>query len=142
MICCAARGPVTRDRHGAARIRRLVVTSTILCGALAAVWSVVAYKLTHRRGTRAEEVAPSPAWGRLEAHRLKTRDGEEVGAWFVDGRPDAAGVLVLHGHKGNRGHSLGRAELLAAEGYAVLMITLPRTATPPATTTTSASAPQ
>src|SRR5262249_23479613 len=40
------------------------------------------------------------------------------------GRPDAASVLVLHGHKAHRGHSLGRAELLAAKGYAVLMITL------------------
>ena len=118
--------PVVRLRKIARRrpVRRLVVTSTILCVLWLAVCSVVAYKLTHRRGARAEEVAPSPAWGRLEGHRLRTRDGEEVGAWFIDGRPDAASVLVLHGHKGHRGHSLGRAEILAAEGYAVLMLTL------------------
>ena len=33
-------------------------------------------------------------------------------------------MLVLHGHKGRRGSSLGRAEILAKQGYAVLMITL------------------
>ena len=33
-------------------------------------------------------------------------------------------MLILHGHKGKRGNSLGRAELLAKQGYAVLMITL------------------
>lgn len=106
------------------RLRRLAVTGAILFLLWLSVSSVVAYKLTHRRGVRAEEVAPSPAWGSLESHRLRTRDGEEVGAWFLNGRPDAAGVLILHGHKGQRGHSLGRAELLAAHGYAVLMITL------------------
>ena len=105
-------------------VRRLAVIPAIMCVMWLAVSSAVAYRLTHRRGAWAEEVAPSPAWGRLEEHRLKTRDGEEVGAWYNDGRPDAASVLVLHARKGNRGRSLGRAEILAAEGYAVLMLTL------------------
>jgi alpha-beta hydrolase superfamily lysophospholipase len=105
-------------------VRRLVVSWTILCVAWLAISSLVAYKLTHRLGARAEEVAPRPAWGRLQTHRLATRDGQEVGAWFVDGRGDAPSVLVLHGHKGRRWNSLGRAELLAAQGYAVLMLTL------------------
>lgn len=105
-------------------VRRLAVTGTILCVLWLSVCSFVAYRLTHRLGVRADEVAPSPSWGRLEGERLKTRDGEEIGAWFLDGRPGAASVLVLHGHKGKRGHSLGRAELLASRGYAVLMITL------------------
>ncbi len=118
--------PIARLREIVKRrlVRRLVVTATILGVLWLAVCSLVAYKLTHRRGARAEEVAPSPAWGRLEKQRLQTRDGEEVGAWFIDGHPDAASVLVLHGHKGHRGHSLGRAEILAAKGYAVLMLTL------------------
>jgi alpha-beta hydrolase superfamily lysophospholipase len=118
--------PVERWRAIASRrpVRRLVVTGTAMCVLWLSASSVVAYKLTHRRGARAEEVAPSPSWGRLEAHRLNTRDGEEIGAWFLEGRPDAASVLVLHGHKGQRGHSLGRAELLAGRGYAVLMLTL------------------
>jgi alpha-beta hydrolase superfamily lysophospholipase len=105
-------------------VRRLVVSWTILCLIWLALSSLVAYRLTHRLEARAEEVAPSPAWGPLESHRLKTRDGEEVGAWFVDGRGDAPSVLLLHGHKSRRWSSLGRAELLAAQGYAVLMLTL------------------
>jgi pimeloyl-ACP methyl ester carboxylesterase len=105
-------------------VRRMAVTGTILCVLWLSVCSLVAYRLTHRRGVRADEVAPSPSWGRLEGHRLQARDGEEIGAWFIDGRPEAASVLVLHGHKGNRGHSLGRAELLASRGYAVLLLTL------------------
>ena len=31
---------------------------------------------------------------------------------------------MLHGHKGRRQNSLGRAEILAEQGYAVLMVTL------------------
>jgi alpha-beta hydrolase superfamily lysophospholipase len=118
--------PAIRWRAIAKRrlVRRLVVFWTILGIAWLAISSLVAYRLTHRLVARAEEVALSPAWGRLEPHRLRTRDGEEVGAWFVDGRGDAPGVLVLHGHKGRRRNSLGRAELLAAQGYAVLMLTL------------------
>src|SRR5262249_25598952 len=105
-------------------VRRMAITGTVLCVLWLSVSSVVAYKLTHRRGLGAEEVAPSPSWGRLEGQRLKTGDGEEIGAWFIDGRLEAASVLVLHGHKGQRRNSLGRAELLASRGYAVLMITL------------------
>jgi alpha-beta hydrolase superfamily lysophospholipase len=106
------------------RLRRLIITGTIVLVAWLSISSIVAYKLTHRLGARAAEVAPSPAWGRLEGYRLRTADDEEIGAWFIDGRADRPGVLVLHGHKGHRGNSLGRAELFASQGYAVLMITL------------------
>jgi alpha-beta hydrolase superfamily lysophospholipase len=105
-------------------LRRLFVTWAALFVAWLSISSVVAYKLTHRLGARAAEVAPSPTWGRVESHRLRTLDGEEIGAWFIDGREDAPSVLVLHGHKGQRRNSLGRAELFASHGYAVLMITL------------------
>ncbi len=105
-------------------MRRLIVAWAILSAAWLLVSSAVAYRLTHRLEARIDEPAPSPAWGRLESHRIATRDGEEIGAWFVDGRDDAPSVLVLHGHKGKRGHSLGRAEILATQGYAVLMVTL------------------
>jgi alpha-beta hydrolase superfamily lysophospholipase len=106
------------------RIRR----GLIVFGAILAAWllvsSAVAYRLTHRTAARLDESVPSPEWGRLEDHRLTTRDGEEIGAWFVDGRGDALSVLVLHGHKGRRANSLGRAEILASRGYAVLMVSL------------------
>ena len=105
-------------------LRRLILVGAVLCVAWLMVSSAVAYRLTHRHEARFDEPAPSPGWGRLENHRIGTRDGEEIGAWFVDGRDDAPSVLVLHGHKGQRRHSLGRAEILATQGYAVLMVTL------------------
>lgn len=105
-------------------VRRVVVTTTILVVVWLGISALVVYKLTHRLSARADEIAPTPAWGRLESHRLKTADGEDVGAWYVDGRPDAPGVLVVHGHKGKRANSLSRAELFASWGYAVLMITV------------------
>jgi uncharacterized protein len=120
------RWPVVRFREISKRrlVRRVVVTSTILFVVWLSISILVAYKLTHRLSARAAEVMPSPAWAGLESHRLRTKDGEDVGAWFVDGRGEAPGVLVIHGHNGRRGNSLGRAELLASRGYAVLMITL------------------
>jgi alpha-beta hydrolase superfamily lysophospholipase len=93
-----------------------------------AIWllvsSVVAYRLTHRHESRSEEPAPSVGGKGSETHRIPTRDGEEIGAWFVDGQDTAASVLILHGHKDRRWNSLGRAELLAARGYAVLLVSL------------------
>ncbi len=120
------RWPVVRFRDLWKRrlVRRVVVTWTILFVAWLGISLLVAYKLTHRleragRGGHAE-----PGWAKLESHRLETKDGEEVGAWFIDGSAETPSVLVIHGHKGGRANSLARAELLASQGYAVLMITL------------------
>ena len=55
---------------------------------------------------------------------MKTSDGEELGAWFVEGRDHAPSVLLLHGNNANRGTTLSRGKLLASHGYAVLMLTL------------------
>ncbi len=111
---------ITRRRA----VRRLIVTGMIACAGWLLISAAVAYLLTHRLGSRFAEPAPSVDWGRLESHRLATRDGQEIGAWFVDGRDDAPSVLVLHGHKGQRRNSLIRAKVLTAQGCAVLMITL------------------
>ena len=106
------------------RLRRLVASTAILAILWLSVSCLIAYKLTHRRGARSPEVAPGLTWGRIEPVRLKTVDDHEVGAWFVEGRPEAASVLILHGHKGRRSNSLSRAELLASRGFAVMMPTL------------------
>ena len=106
------------------KIRRLILAGAVLCTAWLLVSSAVAYRLTRRHDPRFVEPAPGPGWERLESHRIATRDGEQIGAWFADGRDDAPSVLVLHGHKGRRRNSLGRAEILAKQGYAVMMVTL------------------
>src|SRR5262249_30251882 len=82
----------------------------------------VAYRLTHRRLQRFDEPAPQITWGRIESDRIKTSDGEELGAWFIDGRDQAACVLLLHGSNGHRGHQLRQAQFLASHGLAALLI--------------------
>jgi uncharacterized protein len=96
--------------------------------ALPVIWllasSAVAYRLTRRSHLRTDEPVPQINWGEIKAERLKTSDGEELGAWFVDRSDQAPSVLLLHGNNGNRGHTLSRARLLVSHGYAVLMVTL------------------
>lgn len=51
--------------------------------------------------------------------------GGELGGWFVAGRPDVGGVLLLHGIRSSRRQMLGRAEFLQRAGYASLLVDLP-----------------
>ena len=100
----------------------------IAMGTVLVLWLTVsfavAYRLTHRPRPRFEERAPRVAWGTLEDHRIKTRDGEDLGAWFLKGDDDLPIVLLLHGNKGSRWNSLTRAEIFASQGWGVLMISL------------------
>lgn len=108
--------------------RRRVGRWLLFSGFVLAMWLVaslgMAYHLTHRRSSPFAEPAPAVAWGAFESHRLPTRDGHQIGAWYSQGREDAPSVLLLHGHKGSRGDCLGRAELLAEHGCSLLLITL------------------
>ena len=92
------------------------------------VSSAVVYRLTRRhhatRTRRRARFRQMINRAEIEAERLKTCDGEELGAWFVDRSDQAPSVLLLHGNNGNRGHTLNRAKLLVSHGYAVLMVTL------------------
>ncbi len=93
-----------------------------------AIWllasTAVVYRLTRRHGRRAIEPLPRVTWGEIESRRLKTADGEELGAWFVEGRDQAPSVLLLHGNHGNRANTLSRGKLLVSHGFTVLMLSL------------------
>ena len=108
--------------------RRRVRRGAIALGIVVLLWlaasSMAAYRLTHRPRPQFAEPSPYVAWGPLEDHRLKSDDGEQLGAWFRDGRADAPSVLLLHGNQGSRRNSLERAETFASRGCAVLMISL------------------
>lgn len=85
----------------------------------------VAYRLTHRHTPVKSEHAPAVGWARLEPSRLRTRDGFELGAWFVPGSSEnAPSVVLLHGNGGDRGSCLDLAELFATEGCGVLLVTM------------------
>jgi uncharacterized protein len=108
--------------------RRRFKLGLLLMGALLVLWLLVsfavAYRLTRRARPPFPEPIPAVAWGKFESHRLKTRDGHEIGAWFVPGEEDAPSVLLLHGIGASRSACLKRAEMLAAQGCTVLMISL------------------
>ncbi|MDY3562878.1 alpha/beta fold hydrolase [Gemmata sp. JC673] len=109
------------------RTRRGWTVWLLALGALAVtVWLLgsyaAAYRLTHRAGPQQPEPAPALAWGRIQPFRLATADGQELGAWFIDGHPDRPLVLFLHGNGGRRSACLKEAELIAATGSPVLMI--------------------
>lgn len=106
------------------RLRRWLITAAIGVVIWLLVSAAVTFRLTRRPRFRFEEPAPNVTWGKLENHRFLTHDGQEIGAWFVDGHANAPSVLWVHGSGGCRSHGLGRASLLASRGYAVLMISL------------------
>jgi alpha-beta hydrolase superfamily lysophospholipase len=114
-----------KDKSYASRLGRRAIRTGI---ALALVWLIaslgVAYRLTHRPRPLFPEPAPRVTWGLLESHRIRTSDGQELGAWYSEGRDDAPSVLLLHGNRGSRANCLRLGELFAARGCAVLMISL------------------
>ena len=81
------------------RLRRWIIAVLTVLIVWLLVSSVVAFCLTRRPRARFEEPAPSVAWGPLEDHRITTRDGQEIGAWFVMG---AAAAVFAAGELGHR----------------------------------------
>ena len=78
-----------------------------------------------RRATRCEEPVPPALVGQVEALRLATSDGEDLGAWFLTAtRADAPTVVELHGLGGTRVVRLGAAGVARERGCAVLLVTL------------------
>jgi len=85
----------------------------------------VAWWLIHRHGPRFDEPLPAEFAGRAESFWLATRDGEELGAWFLDAtRAEAPTVLLLHSKDRSRTSRVPNARVFEQAGCAVLLITL------------------
>ena len=84
----------------------------------------VAYRLTRRPCPRHDEPVPDLTWAKVESFRLATEDGEELGAWFLPGRPDQPLVVLLPGNGCDRSSGLGQAESLVGDGRSVLLLSL------------------
>ena len=69
-------------------------------------------------------MVPTVAWGTFEPQRLKTTDGQELGAWLVRGKGRKGSVLVVHGIGNSRRGMLPLVRMLAEEHYTVLAISL------------------
>ena len=104
----------------------LLVLGWLASGALAS-WFLVS-----RRSSDAREVPPSWASdgrsvSRFEEVRLATRDGEELGAWFVAPGGDVrrrGTVIFLHGNSGRRTFTNRHAGATRDHGYSVLSVSL------------------
>ncbi len=108
--------------------RRRWIRWSILLAVLVPAWLlvsfVVARQLTRRPQPIFAQPAPSVSWAKFRSVQLDTTDGQKIGGWYAEGRPDAPSVVLIHGNRGHRGHMLSRAELLVSEGCAVLPISL------------------
>jgi fermentation-respiration switch protein FrsA (DUF1100 family) len=109
-------------------VRAVAVTAGVLAGvaglAVGAVW-LGQDSLVHHP----DRSSPGPAAAVLDGGvdvALVTADGLELMAWFVppstDARDREVAVLVAPGNGGNRLGRAGLAELLAARGFAVLLL--------------------
>jgi uncharacterized protein len=97
----------------------LAVVGLWLAGSYAA-----AYRLTRRPHPRCAEPVPDFPHAAVQSFRLATDDGEDLGAWFVPGRPDRPLVLILPGNGCDRASCLNQAGWLAEDGCSVLLLSL------------------
>jgi alpha-beta hydrolase superfamily lysophospholipase len=108
--------------------RKIVGWMVVLLAGAFALWLVgslaIAWRLSWRWSARFEEPMPEKMAARAENVRLKTRDGEELGAWYVPGaNADAPSVAVFHGWRCTRTTRLGAAHVFEREGCATLLVT-------------------
>ena len=114
---------MTRRRRWARRLG--TVAGLAVVGWLLTSYAVVS-QLTQRVRTPFPEPAPTLPWGQVSPLRLTTADGLGIGAWFIDSRtarPDRPAVVLLPGNGATRSDCLPEAELLAADGCPVLLVT-------------------
>lgn len=84
---------------------------------------ILTFLVTHRVSPRFEEPPPAIPWGTFTSERLATADGEDLGAWFVDGSCDSApAVVFLHGVASCRRQLLAEAEDFHRRGCSCLLI--------------------
>lgn len=102
----------------------LFATLMVLVGIWLAASLAVAYRFTHRQRPIAVEPPPSTAWGEVASFQISSSDGEQLGAWFIDGDETLPIVLFLHGNGACRSNCASSAEILVSNRYPVLMLSL------------------
>ncbi|HET6246916.1 MAG TPA: alpha/beta hydrolase [Tepidisphaeraceae bacterium] len=83
---------------------------------------IAATAFTRRLTSPKPQPAPVVSWGVLENLRLKTSDGQEIGAWLNPSGTHAPVVLFLHGIGDTRSFWLPQMQMLAQHGYASMAI--------------------
>jgi len=107
------------------RWKLLGLTALVLVALWLGLAYAAAYQLTRRAKPRADEPVPTLAWcGDVQPLRLATSDGQDLGAWFLPGQADKPILLLLHGNGKCRTDFLDQAEIAAASGCGLLLVTL------------------
>jgi pimeloyl-ACP methyl ester carboxylesterase len=105
--------------------KRLCLTISIT---LVLLWLIVSYVVVSRATARAEPIrsqpVPEKVRGTVKTLQINTRDGERLGAWFIEGREELPLIVLLHGNGGSRASCLDEGLLANQAGYSVLMLTL------------------
>jgi alpha-beta hydrolase superfamily lysophospholipase len=108
--------------------RRGFRRACLALGVLVILWLIASwfcvYRLTRRERPPFAEPAPAVRWGQIEALRLPTADGQELGAWFVPGPDNGPSVLLLHGNGECRRSGVPLAEFFVKQGCSVLLLSL------------------
>ena len=107
-------------------VRRFLVGLLRFAIFLTLVWLICSYlvvaRLTGRVRPKVSEPTPTFADTACDSFRLTARDGVEIGAWFIDGKPDRPIVLLLHGHGASRTNCLEDVDFLRSTGSPVMLI--------------------
>lgn len=96
----------------------------VSCFALAIVLLGGAWWEGGRLMAPAPALVPAPPDLPIEQITIRSTSGSELAAWFIPGTPGAGAVLLLHPLRANRAAMIGRARLLSAEGYSLLLVDL------------------
>jgi alpha-beta hydrolase superfamily lysophospholipase len=100
----------------------------LVCLALLLFWFAsslgVAYWFTRRARPAFAEPTPAISWARIQEHRLTTSDGQEIGAWYIEGDRHKPAVVMLHGNGACRSALLDIAHCFHDEGCGVLALSM------------------
>lgn len=109
-------------------IRRLAVWATVAVGSATVVWLGGCAWLLKDFTSRARNVYAEPIPAALEdvlqPVRIKTSDGEDLGAWFWPGQKDRPVAVLLHGNGADRSACLIQGQLLQSIGCGSLLVTV------------------
>lgn len=105
-------------------MRRGVVLLVLGLAAVAAVAGPFVVAGVLSRPARAVVDPPPPDLGAV-AVRVRTAGTGYVAGWLARGRPGGGAVLLLHPVRADRRAMVGRARVLRAAGYTVLLVDLP-----------------
>jgi pimeloyl-ACP methyl ester carboxylesterase len=88
------------------------------------VGAAASWKLTRRPRPPFAEPPPTVNGVAMEQLRLRTSDGEDIGAWYLPGHRDRGTVVFLHGIGGSRSMFANLFAPLARDGHGVMALSL------------------